>query len=112
MAVTNKRIIAGSQLTTSAATYYTAPSSTKCIIKRLTFTNTTAGAVTVTVYLIPFAGSASDSNTISHTHSVAANETWICSEAEGQVIEQLGFIQALASAGTSITIMASGVEIV
>lgn len=111
MATTNKRIIAGSQLTVSAATYYTAPDSTKCVIKRLTLVNTTAGAVTATVYLVVSGGTASDANTITKTRTLAANETWDCASAEGHVIEAGGTIQALASAGTSITIIGSGVEV-
>jgi len=111
MAVTNKRIISGAQLTTSAAAYYTVPSLTKCIVKRLAFCNTTAGAVAVTVHLVPSGGSATDANTVTKTKSVGAYETWVCPEAEGQVIEQLGAIYALAGAGGSITVIGSGVEI-
>lgn len=111
MARTAKRLIAGSQLTTSAATYYTAPALTTTIIRKLSFTNTSGGAVTVTVYLITSGGSASASNTIVSARSLAAGETWSCADAEGQVLEPAGFIQALASAGTSITVIGSGIEI-
>lgn len=111
MARTAKRIIAGSQLTTSAATYYTTPALTTCAIRKLTFCNTTGGPVTVTAYLIPSGGTAGATNTIASAKSLAAGETWSCSDAEGQVLEAAGFIQALASAGTSITIIASGIEI-
>lgn len=111
MARTAKRLVAGSQLTTSAATYYTAPALTQTIIRKLTFCNTTGGAVTVTAYLVTSAGSASASNTITSAKSLAAGETWSSPDAEGQVLEAAGFIQALASAGTSITIIASGIEI-
>jgi hypothetical protein len=111
MARTAKRLIAGSQLTTSAATYYTAPALTTTVIRKLIFVNTTGGAVTVTAHLIPSGGSASASNTIASAKSLAAGEAWSCSDAEGQVLEAAGFIQALASAGTSITVIASGIEI-
>lgn len=111
MATSNVRIIPGSQLTTSAATYYTAPANTRCVVRRLTLCNTSAGAVTATVHLVASGGTASDSNMIAKTHSLSAAETWDCVSAEGQVIEAGGTIQALASAGTSITIVGSGVEI-
>lgn len=111
MARTAKRLIAGSQLTTSAATYYTTPALTTTIIRKLSFTNTSGGAVTVTLHLITSGGSASDSNKIAHVKSLASGETWSCADAEGQVLEAAGFIQALASAATSITVIGSGIEI-
>lgn len=111
MARTAKRLVAGSQLTTSAATYYTVPALTTCIVRKVSFTNTSGSAATVTLHLITSGGSASDSNKIAHTKNLAAGETWSCPDAEGQVLEASGFIQALASAGTSITMIASGIEI-
>lgn len=108
MAQTAKRLISGSQLTGSAATYYTTPAATTTIIKKLIFCNTTAGAVTVTVYLVPSGGTAGVTNEITAVHSVAVNETWSCPEAENMVLPTGGFIQAL---GLSVTIMASGIEI-
>jgi hypothetical protein len=111
MAHVAKRIIAGSQLTGSAATYYTAPANTKCIVKRLTLCNTSATPATATIYLIASGGSASDSNTITKTKTLYPAETWSCPDAEGHVLEAGGFIQALASAATSITIIGSGVEV-
>lgn len=108
MAITAKRLISGSQLTGAAATYYTAPASTKAIIKRLILCNTTAGAVACTVYLVPSGGTAGATNTITSAHTVGIGETWIVPEAEGMVLEAAGFIQAL---GLNVTIIASGVEI-
>jgi hypothetical protein len=111
MARTGKRLVAGSQLTTSAATYYTVPALTTTILRKLSFCNTSGGAVTVTVHLITSGGTASASNTISSAKSLAANETWSSPDVEGHVMEAGGFIQALASAGTSVTLIASGIEI-
>jgi hypothetical protein len=111
MSTSNVRIIAGSQLTTGAVAYYTAPANTRCVVKRLTLTNTSAGAVTVTLHLVASGGAAGDTNTITKTRTLAAAETWDCASAEGHVIEAGGTVQALASAATSITIVGSGVEI-
>lgn len=111
MATKNVRIIPGSQLTTSAAAYYTAPALTKCVLKRLSFTNTGAPAVTVTVHLVASAASASNSNMLANAHTIAGGETWDCVSAEGQVLEAGGSVQALASAATTITLIGSGVEI-
>lgn len=108
MAQTPKRIISGSILTGSAATYYTTPTGAKCVIKKLVFINTTAGSVSITVYLVPLAGTAGSSNTLTIARSLAANETWSCPDAENMVLEAGGFIDAL---GTGVTIMASAIEI-
>lgn len=112
MTVSLKRIISGSQLTNAATTYYTVGANTKCEVRKLTFCNATAGAVTVTVHLVTSGGSAADSNKITHQRSLAAGETWLCPEAVGQVLEAGGTIQALASAGASVTIVGSGLEVV
>lgn len=107
MTTTAKRIIPGSVLTGSASTYYTAPS--KAVVKSLTITNTTAAAVTATVYVVPLAGTAGASNCAINARPIAANETYNCPELVNQVIETGGMIQAF---GSGMTIMASGVEIV
>ena len=96
-------------LTTSAATYYTA-TNLKARIDALALTNTTGGAITATVYLVPSGGSAGVTNCILSAVSIAANSTLVVPGALGQWIESGGTIQALASANTSITIVASGVE--
>ena len=108
MAQTPKRIISGSQLTGSAATYYTAPANTSTVIKKLVLINTTAGAVACTIYLIPSGGSAGATNTLTISRSIGINETWSCPDAENMVLPTGGFIQAL---GLNVTIMASGIEI-
>ena len=111
MARTPKNIISAAQLTTGATTYYTAPANTSCIIRKITFMNTTAGAITVTVYLVPSGDTAGDDNTIAKTYSIAANTAWSCPDVEGHVLVAGDFVQALASAGTSITIIGSGTEV-
>lgn len=109
MAVTPKRLVSGSQLTTSAATYYTA-SGVKTRIDSCTITNTSGGAVTATIHLVPSGGSASDSNKVLSAYSLAAGQTYVPPGIIGHWLEAGGTLQALASAGTSITLVASGVE--
>lgn len=109
MTTTAKRLVSGSQLTGSAATYYTAPTLTKTIIKSAQLTNTTAGAVACTVYLVPSAGTAGATNTVISARSIAAGETYNCPELVNAVLEAGGTIQAL---GLNVTLTASGAEIV
>lgn len=111
MTTTNLQLFSPAQLTTSAATYYTVGSNLRSIIKKLSFCNTSAGAVTVTLYLIKSGGSAGDTNTLTSAHTLAAGETWSCPDVEGHVLHAADFIQAKASAATSVTVHGSGVEI-
>src|SRR5688572_161067 len=105
MTTTAKRLVSGSQLTGSAATYYTAPSLTKARIQAAALTNTTGGAVACTVYLVPSGGSAGATNTFISARSIAAGETYPCPELINQVIEAGGTIQAL---GLNVTLAVSG----
>jgi predicted phage tail protein len=105
-----KRLVDGSQLTTSAVAYYTAPANTVATISACTLTNTTAGAVTATLHLVPSAGTATALNCILSARTIAARETYNVSSAIGQTLAAGGMLQALASAGTSISLVASGYE--
>lgn len=106
-----RKIIPGSVLGTGATTYYTAPANTRCLIKKLTFTNVSSAAVLVTVYLVPSGGAAGDANTIRKQKTVAPLDVFECFEAENQVVEAGGFIQALADVASDITIQGSGIEL-
>jgi hypothetical protein len=109
MAIVPTRLIAGSQLTASAATYYTA-TNVKARIDALALTNTSGSSATATVHLVPSGGAADDTNCIVSAKSLAPGETFVPPGAIGQWIESGGTLQALASAGTAITLVASGVE--
>jgi len=112
MTVTVKTLVAGSQLTGSAATYYTAPANTKAIIHNMTLTNTTGGAITATVHVIDTGATETVSNMCISARSIAAGETYKCPEVIGKTMSATGTIRALAGSATSITIQAHGVEVV
>lgn len=105
-----KRLVSGSQLTASAATYYTVPANTITTISACTLTNTTAGAVTATVYLVPSGGSAGVTNCILSARVIAAGESYNVGPAIGQSMAAGGLLQALAGSATAITLVASGYE--
>lgn len=107
-----KRLVSGSQLTASLATYYTTPANTRTIITKLTLTNTTGTPRTVDIHLIPSGGSATASNQVVDAYLVPANDQKVVYEAVGHVLEAGGFLQAVADAATAVTIIASGVEVV
>ena len=104
-----KRLVEGSQLGTGVATFYTAPANTRTRILLVTVTNTTGTAQTVTLHLVAPGGSASASNMVTSARNVAAGQSVVLYEAAHN-LESAGSIQALASAGTALTLMASGVE--
>ena len=109
--ITVQKLVAGSQLTASAATYYTAPANTKAIIKNMTLTNTTANAVTATVHVISAGATETTSNMIISARVIPPNDTYNCPEAIGKVMLATGTIRALAGSTVSISLQADGIEI-
>ena len=111
MAVTVKTLIPAKQAEATQSGQYTAVNC-RAIIDKFTATNTSAGNVTLSVNLVTFGGTADNSNLIVDTRAIAPNETYTFPELVGQVLESGGVISTIASAATSITIRASGREIV
>jgi hypothetical protein len=111
MTVTVKTIIPSKQAEGAQTTQYTAVNC-KTVIDKFTVTNTTAGNVAFSINLVTSAGAAGAGNRVMGPRSIAPNETYACPEAIGQVLEPGDFISTLAGAATSLTIRASGREIV
>ena len=110
MAYTEKRLVPGSLLTNSAATYYTCTAPVvKTIIKEMTFCNIDlATAYSFTLYIVPLAGSAADANTEFKSVTLQPGETKVFGRTD--VMEVGSFIQALASTTGKISFSCSGVE--
>lgn len=84
-------------------TLYTVPASpTTTLLRngRIRFTNTTGGAVTISCYAVPVAGTASDGNAILKAQSVAAN-SYV--DVDLPIMKAGDFVQAQAGAASSIT---------
>lgn len=91
-------------LTAAAATIYTVPAAPPTLVAgnvRVRFTNTTAGAVSVTAYGIPSGGSAAAGNQFLNAVSIAGNAYL---DVDVPALGPGGFMQALAGAVTSITV--------
>lgn len=99
---------AGSQITTAAVAYISAPANAQYVVKRAVFSNVTSGAVTITVYRVPGAGTPGATNTIIDGRPVAAFGTDLAPELSNMVLNAGDTIQCLASANTSINFFASG----
>jgi hypothetical protein len=96
-------------ITGTIATLYTTPALSKTYVKQLDICNTTAGALTVDVHLVPVSGSASTANAIYYTFSVAANSVlqW-----KGIQVMDAGETLRVRASSTGLTITASGGEAV
>ena len=110
MAVTLKVLVPPKQLENAQTSQYTA-TNVRAIIDKATITNTSANNVTVSVNLVTVSGSAGASNLIIDTRTIVPDETYLCPELVGQVLEAGGFISAIAGAGTSLTMRVSGREV-
>lgn len=97
------------QITGTAATYgVIVPTLTKRVIKSASVTNTTGAPVALTVYLVPFGGTAGAANTFISTRTVAAGETYNCPELVGKGLNAGGFLQAL---GLNLTLAYAATDI-
>lgn len=110
MAVTAKVLIAPNQAPAANTTQYTA-TGVRTIIDKFTGTNTTAGAATLTVFLVPSAGAAGAANTIISARSLAANECYTFPEMVGHVLNSGDFIVTASGTANAITVRASGREV-
>lgn len=107
---TEKRLVAGSLLTGSAAKYYEviAPVQ-KTIIKEMTFCNTDPSvAYTFTLHIVPAAGSVGNANMEFNVVTLQPGETKIFGRSD--VMEVGGMIYAFASTNAKIAMSISGVE--
>lgn len=114
MTITAKQMVAPQQLTAADALYYTAPANTTSVIKRASFTNTSAGAVTITANIVPPAGASAASNRVIDPQIavLSAGQTYVAPELAGKTMPAGTMLRMLASAGASITAAVDGVEIV
>lgn len=109
MSLTAISLVQGVQLPNAVASQYLAPANSKVIIRHVTFTNTTAGAITVTAYVVPNGGSPGAASTVMSAQSVAGNATYVSPELSGIVLNAGDTLQCFASAATSISMNASGI---
>ena len=96
-------------VTGTIATIYTAPAGVRTFVKDLNICNTTSGALTINVHLVPKSGTAGTDNAILYTYSITANTTYRWTGI--QIMNEGGTIQIKGSA-TGLTITASGAEAV
>lgn len=111
MTVTTKVLVQPLQLATAATTQYTTPLGTRAIIDKATVTNTDSANRTFTVHIVPASGSAGNGNMIIDSRAVVPDETYLCPELVGQVLNPGDTLVTLCSAATALTLRVSGREI-
>lgn len=111
MIVTAKCLIESLQVAAIETTQYTVSAGARAIIDKLTGTNTTASAATITVKLIPSGGVPAASNTIVSVKSIAPGECYTFPEIVGHVLNAGDSLSTLSGTGLAITLRASGREI-
>jgi hypothetical protein len=110
MAVTVKVLIPAKIAEAAQTTQYTATGVTT-LIDKLTATNYSAVAATLSVNLVTLADTAGNQNLIVKTKTLQAGETYTFPEIVGAALAPSGFISTIAGTATSINIRASGREI-
>lgn len=83
----------------------------RTVIDTFTLTNVSGAAVTFSCNLVNSGDSADDSNLVLPTREIQPNETYLCPELIGQVLEDGTFISTLCSATSALVMRASGREI-
>jgi hypothetical protein len=104
-------IIAPTQLPAAVTNLVTVPANTTYRVGRAGFSNPTAGALTITMYVVPAGGTPTTANQVIDTVTVPANSTYISPELAGLVIPAGASLQGFASAANAIVVYASGVSI-
>lgn len=109
MAVSVAQIVAPQQLPNAVTLLYTSSGATR--IDKFTVCNTTAGAATISIFLVPQSGVPGDGNTVSNHHSVAAGETWNSPDPVGLILNNGEALYAASDTEMALTVAAAGVVI-
>jgi len=110
MAVVPTVLIPPKQAENAQTAQYTAPTGARTRIDKFTVTNTGGVNATLSVWLVTDSGSASNANLVVNAKPVVPSETYLCPELIGQWLLTGSFIVTQASAATTLSIRASGVE--
>lgn len=99
--------LAQAAVTAGTTTIYTTPALTRTMVKDIDLCNTTAGALTVNVHLVPSGGAAGTGNALLYGTSIAANTTlqWT-----GVQVMNAGDTIQVQGSGLGITVSVSGGE--
>jgi len=102
-------VLVSQALANSETTQYTCPSNSAVRICTAVLTNTSNSSVTVSVSLVKSGGTASNSNRILSSYSLAAHDSLSLNDLlSGAMLGPADFISAIASASTSVSFVITG----
>ena len=112
MATTFFSIIPSKYAEDSQTAQYTVSSpqnqTARVVVDTFTATNVSGAAVTLSCNLVNKGNTAGDDNLVLHTREIQPNETYLCPELIGQVLEDGAFISTLCDTADALVIRASG----
>lgn len=106
MAVTATALIPPKYASTALNNDYAAQA--KTIVDAFTVTNTSGGASTITIHVVPPGGSPGADNCVVQSRAVAVNESYSVTPMLGQVIEAGSAIWCVSVATNALVLFASG----
>lgn len=102
------------QLPAAVAAQFTGPANTTTIIKRAVFTNTSAGARTVTAHVVPSGQTVSSSTMLINGQALAippgAGSGYVSPELAGVVLQPGDTLQCFADAAAGVTLAVNGIQ--
>lgn len=114
MAITPVALFGPVQVANAAAALYTVPASTKAVITRSSITNVTAGAATLTLWVVRSGGARANANIVygaaAAGQAIAAGpaEPTILNALAGLVLNAGDALHGLSDTATALNIVASG----
>jgi len=112
MTATAKPLIDALLVLAATTTQYTSPGGGKgTILDKVSGTNTTGAAATITVYLVKSGGAAGAANTITSAQSISAGQAYTFPELVGHLLGPGDFIATASGTNNAITLRASGREL-
>lgn len=96
------------QLSNAAAGLYTAPTGTWVQLTKVLLANSTSGATTVTLYLVPRGQVVGATFITTNAQAVLGNQSWNSPNEYGLVLNPGDELQGFAATGSVINIMVAG----
>ncbi len=101
----------GATLTNAVATYYTVPAGAVTTITQASLVNSDVANRTVSVYVVPAAGTAGVSNIRIKSKVLVPNETWVPFAVIGKKMAAGSTVQAICDANSVVSFDLSGTEV-
>lgn len=111
MTINTKGLYSSQYVPATDTVIYTVPASTRCIIDKVSVSNSSGGSATFTANLIASGGSAAPSNVNTPAIAVPTGSVYLCSELVGQTLNPGDTFSVKASVASALVIRFSGREV-